>query len=193
MERRTKLIILVVIAVAVILGLILLALAPRPAPRPQPTPTPAGDTIPVVGGSPLPDFSPGPAPGGSPVTREPATQATLQALAVTFAERYGSYSSDSRLENLRQLKPLATAEWYAQAEAKLRATLPTSGFYGVTTRALSAQIIALDEQETEAQVVVQTQRSETRGGVAAQQFYQPLAMTLVKHGQGWRVRQADWQ
>lgn len=191
MERRTKLIILIVVAVAVMLGLILLALAPRPTSRPQPTPTP-GAGIPVVGGSPT-GGSLVPAARPSPLTKEPTTQATLEALALTFTERYGSYSSDSGLENLRQLEPVATAEWFAQAEAKLRASLPSSGFYGVTTIALSAQIIALDEPEREAQVVVQAQRSETRTGQGGNQFYQQLTLTMVKHELGWKVRQAEWQ
>ena len=193
MERRTKLIILVVIAVVVMLGLVLLALAPRPVATPQPQPTPPSSAIPVVGGSPLPGESPAVAVQPSPVTKEPATQTTLQAFAVTFAERYGSYSTDGTLENLRQLKPLMTAEGFAHAEQKLRSSLPTNSFYGVTTRALSAQIIALDEQETEAQLVVQTQRSETRTGLTAQQFYQPLSVTVVKTQNGWRVKLAEWQ
>ncbi len=81
----------------------------------------------------------------------------------------------------------------AEAGAALERTLPTAGFYGVTTKVLSAQIISLNAAETEAQVVVQTQRSETKAGPSAQQFYRKLTVGLVQEPSGWKVDQATWQ
>ncbi len=183
MSRRTKIIIVVVIGVVLLLIVVLLALAPRRLIRPV-TNQPA-----ATGGSPAP--SPAVAlPPAAPVTKEPRTQSTLEAVAITFAERYGSYSSERQPDYLATLSPLMTERFAARVKLALPAG---TEFYGISTKALSAQIIALTETETEAQVVVQTQRTEARGGSAAAPTYQKITLTLVKAGLGWQVDRADWQ
>ncbi|TSC76125.1 MAG: Uncharacterized protein G01um101431_987 [Parcubacteria group bacterium Gr01-1014_31] len=190
MTKRTKIITIIVLALLVVLALVLVARAPRPA-RPaglgQPSPLPgAGTTLPPAGGAVTQPVEP-------PVTKEPKTQATLEALAKTFAERYGSFSTDGGSTNLQQLQPLMTEQFAATARAAQQQLLLGDGFYGVTTKVLSAEIVALNGEETEAQIVVQTQRSETRTGAGRQQFYQKLTVTLLKNTAGWRVDGASWQ
>ncbi|MDO8559797.1 MAG: hypothetical protein Q7S23_02045 [bacterium] len=190
MTKRTKIIVILVLALVVVLALVLIARAPRPA-RPlgpeQVSPLPgAGTTLPPVGGTVTQPVEP-------PVTKEPKTQATLEALAKTFAERFGSFSTHGGSTNLQQLQPLMTEQFAVTARSAQQQVLLGDGFYGVTTKVLSAEIVALNSEETEAQVVVQTQRSETRTGGGRQQFYQKLTVTLVKNTAGWRVDGASWQ
>lgn len=189
MQRRTKIIIIVALVVIGVLLLVLLAIAPRPGlpvPANGNANTASGGGLPVSGGSvtvPLP----------TPVTREPKTQATLEAIAKTFTERFGSYSTDSGVENLKSLQAILTERFTPIANVMVQQTLPTSGFYGVTTKVLSTEIIALNAAETEAQVMVQTQRSETNTGRNTQQRYQKITVKLVKETAGWKVDQAEWQ
>lgn len=185
----------VVLAVLVVIALVAVALAPgRFSPRNrggQNGNTPAGGNagLPQVGTNEGVTTPVAP----TPVTKEPATQSTLEALAKTFAERYGSYSSHSELSNLRELQPIMTSRMAKSAAAALPQSLPGTGFYGVSTKVLSVQIIALNDAETEAQLAVQTQRSETRTGQGGNQFYQKLTVSLVKESAGWKVDQAAWQ
>ncbi|MDD5110688.1 MAG: hypothetical protein PHI63_05770 [Patescibacteria group bacterium] len=189
MSRRTKIIIIVALVIVAVLLLTLLAMAPRPYdlfnPSTSPTPTPTAG-LPVAGGTVS-------VPVATPITREPRTQATIEALARTFTERYGSYSSQSGLINLRELGPLMTQRLAATAPATLQRTLPASGFYGVTTKVLGTEIISLNQAETEAQLVMQTQRTETAASGVPKNLYQKLTLKLVKEAAGWKVDQADWQ
>jgi len=189
MQRRTKIVIIIALVAIGVLLLVLLAMAPRPS-----GPVPAGGNannlsvggLPVAGGGVT-------VPMSTPVTREPKTQATLEAVAKTFAERFGSYSTDSGVENLKSLKAIMTERFTPIATVMVQQMLPTSGFYGVTTKVLSTEIIALNADETEAQVMVQTQRSETNTGRGTQQRYQKITVKLVKEAVGWKVDQAEWQ
>lgn len=190
MSRRTKILVMAVLAVIVVLAFVLVARAPRlmrPAGPSAPTPSPAsGPTLPPSVGSAT-------APVRPPVTKVPKTQATLEATAKTFTERYGSYSTHGGSSNLDQLTPLMTERFAAMSRTAQQLLLRSDGFYGVTTKVLSAEIVALNSQETEAQVVVQAQRSETRSGTGRQQVYQKLTVSLVKASSGWRVDAATWQ
>ena len=190
MTRRTKILVIAVLGALVLLALVLVVRPPRP-PRPAgpgaPTPrSGSGSALPPAGGSVT-------TPVRTPVTREPKTQATLEALAKTFTERYGSYSTDGGSSNLDQLAPLMTDRFAAAVRAAPPPLVRSDGFYGVTTKVLSAEIVTLNREETEAQVVVQTQRIETQSGAGRQQFYQKLTVSLVKASTGWRVDAATWQ
>lgn len=196
MSKRTKIAVVVILGVIMLLLIVLVALAPRrrattggPANNQQPAPGGANQGLPGAGsvGTPAtPTTEP-------PVTKEPKTQATVEALAKTFAERYGSFSSHSGTANVRELRPIMTTRLAATAEATVARALPATGFYGITTKVLHTQIIALNESETEAQVVVQTQRSENRGVSGGTQFYQQLSLRLVQESDAWKVDQATWQ
>lgn len=195
MTKRTKVITVAVLVIVVLVLLVAVALAPgRFSSRNRGGPngnTPADENVGLPQAGTNAGVTVPVAP--TPVTKEPGTQSTLEALAKTFAERYGSYSSHSGLSNLRELQPIMTSRMAASAAAALPQARPDSGFYGVTTKVLSVQIIALNEAETEAQLAVQTQRSETRTGQGAQQSYRKLTVSLIKESGGWKVDQATWQ
>lgn len=191
MTRRSKLITaIVVIVVLAIIALIWWWL------RPKPVPLPGRPALPTVGGLNASGVGTGPgAVNAAPplLTKQPQTQSALTAVAVTFAERWGSYSNQANFENLRDARELMSARMRAAADAQIAAGAPkNAAFYGVTTRALGAQIITLDAAEANAQVLVSTQRAETTATGDAL-TYVGLLLQLVNTADGWRVDSAEWQ
>ncbi len=191
MTRRTKITLAAAgIVLLAAIALVLWWLRPKPAPLPnQPN-------IPTVGGLNATGVGTGPgATNTAPplLTKEPQTQSTLTAIAVTFAERWGSYSNQANFETLRDARELMSARLRAAADAQIAAGAPKNAvFYGVTTRALGAQIITLDAAEASAQVLVSTQRTETTA-TGDQVTYTGLLLQLLNTADGWRVDTAEWQ
>ena len=128
------------------------------------------------------------------VTKQPNTQSVLTALAQVFAEKYGSFSSEGNFENLKDLKFIATARLAASFDSYMPSNpLPQNDFYGVTTKAINTEIITMNSEETEAQVMVGTQRSETKGAGNPRVYYQNIILKVLKIDNYWKVDQADWQ
>lgn len=131
------------------------------------------------------------------VTEKPSTQSSLEAIARTFAEKFGSFSTMGNFENIYDLEFFMTAdmkEW-AKKYLKDNAVKPGAEFYGVTTRALKTEIVAMDDDETQAQIVVTTQREETRGSIAGRKniTYQKLVIDFLKIENEWKVNAANWK
>ena len=67
-------------------------------------------------------------------------------------------------------------------------------FYGITTKALNAQIINLNDEETNASVLVSVQRAEIVGQATGPRvFYQKILVGLVKLGNSWLVNNLEWR
>lgn len=118
---------------------------------------------------------------------------SVETVAKSFAERYGSYSSQSNFQNLRDLMPLMTSSFQVETE-NLIATLEVEDMYhGITTRVLSVDV-TLSEDETIATCDVQTQREEAWASpLNAEVTYQVLALLLVKDAGEWKVDNATWE
>ncbi len=129
------------------------------------------------------------------VTQEPTTQTNLIVLAMTVAEKFGTFSTESNFENIKDLQKLMTPEMAAWSEKYMAENkLNPSEFYGITTKALNAKIITLDDEETKAQLLVDTQRSETKGAATTPRiFYQKLLVNLIKSGESWRIDKVSWE
>ncbi len=137
-----------------------------------------------------------PGAGGTDIlTESPSTQSTLIAIAMTFAERFGSFSNEGNYENLTDLKAIMTDNMKRWTDNYIASNnVDLENFYGVTTRALSAEIITLADDERQAQVVVSTQRQELAGEAKqARVYYQKILLNLTQGGDGWKVDGATWQ
>ncbi|GEM_PF-3663875 len=160
--------------------------------------TPSLPVAPVV--DVVPEPSPiQPAPPEDNGTVEPPaavddTQRQLQVLAMTFAERYGTYSTDAAFANLKRLMPLVTSSYAATLEATIqRGIMPgAGGYYGVTTRALSAVVEESGDSSATVKVATQRQESFNRGGEASLS-YQSIIVTLVRANEQWLVADARWE
>lgn len=137
-------------------------------------------------------------PGSTPaiVTKEPSTQSVLEALAKTFAEKFGSFSNQANYENLIDAKFYMTEDmkqWtdkYISDNAKKK----IDEFYGVSTRALKAEIITMNNEETQAQVVVTVQREEQAGDSLNKNItYPKLVLDFMKIDNAWKVNSANWK
>ena len=157
-----------------------LTLPPTPAPA-----TPADSSVDVSAVSP-------PTPIPLPPTPQEVAQTSLKNTALRFAEIYGSYSTDAKFANLKAINGLISESMKQSVAADMAAGAPSQGFYGVTTRALLANI----ESETNetALVTVSTQRQELFSGQGELQLrYQDLRLTFVRQGEAWLVNKAEWQ
>lgn len=132
-------------------------------------------------------------------TRQEAEQAerdntaSLQSASKTFAERYGSYSTEAEFANLRDVLPLMSASFAAETEAFVEGATPAAEYYGVTTRVISVSVDAVDEAEGTATVTVTTQREEAKGDIQNITVrYQDLRLTFVIENGTWKVSSATW-
>ena len=67
-------------------------------------------------------------------------------------------------------------------------------FYGVTARALKAEIISLNQEETRAKIVVTVQREEEAGESLLKNItYQKLVLDFMKIDKAWKVNSANWK
>ncbi|MFA5021873.1 MAG: hypothetical protein WC508_02245 [Patescibacteria group bacterium] len=134
----------------------------------------------------------------SPV-KEKKLEASLKAIASTFAERFGSYSNEGNYSNLEALKDLMTDRMKAwaqsyQASQQKPSTNDSIVYYGITTQALSVQISNFDQAVGTAEAIVVTQRQETKNNTTNPKvYYQNLKLQLLKTAAGWKVDAAEWQ
>ncbi|MFA6304253.1 MAG: hypothetical protein WCV73_04005 [Patescibacteria group bacterium] len=144
----------------------------------------------------LPQVNKGAIPLVPKITLKPQEQA-VSTVARNFAERFGSYSTDSQMVNLDELGLISTAKMQTtlvllKTELKKQYD-PAKGFYGVSSRALKIAINDLDENQGTAQVTVSLQRSERKDGAVDYVYYQDVVLSLVKSGDVWLVDSAKWQ
>lgn len=128
----------------------------------------------------------------TPPTPQEISDTGLKNIASRFVEIYGSYSSDANFANLKAVETLITGDLKQSIEAIITAAEPSEGFYGVTTKALLANIES--QSVDSAVVIVKTQRQELFSGQGEVQLrYQDIRLSLVRSGDVWLVNRAEWQ
>ena len=135
-----------------------------------------------------------------PALVEPATPAQvkeansyplgLKQLAMAFAERYGSYSTDEPQKSIADLAPYMTARLSSELSAGSADALKSSVFTGFTTKALSTSLTSVSDARAE--IIVKVQRTQTIDR-AAKTFYADLKLTALKTGNDWKIDSAAWQ
>lgn len=125
---------------------------------------------------------------------EQIKQASLESLAQTFTERYGSYSGESDFGNVKDVLPLMSAAFAARSEAMIASGSSSSGgYYGMTTNVLNVTVDAMDETAGVAVVSVNTQRVEATGSAQNTEVsYQTLVLDFVREDDAWKVDAANW-
>lgn len=176
--------------IAISIGLLLVFLwllsflLPKPAPQ-----VPAEQTT-------------SPAPVQTPFTTQQLQQekeVRVQASNVTttaklFTERYGSYSNEANFQNIRDLIPLMTEKFAAATVADLATKKAPMGFYGVTTRVITVDVVSQDEKQGTAVINLSTQRVEENGSAQnAQTKYQDVELMFATESGVWKVDSIKWQ
>ncbi len=128
------------------------------------------------------------------VQEERTNTASLQSASKTFAERYGSYSTEAEFANLRDVLPLMSASFARSTQAFIDGATPASEYYGVTTHVISIEVNAVDETAGTATVTVTTQREEAKKTIQDSSVrYSDLVLTFVKEDDAWKVSSAKWE
>jgi hypothetical protein len=129
------------------------------------------------------------------LSAEEITKRTIQRTALSFASVFGSYSSQSNFENLKDLRALMTDKMEAWADSYIAERVSgeiSQVYFGVTSQALKAEIKSLTEAEAEVAVYIQsTESTGTKNN--SRIYYQTLAMKFKKIGGAWRVDRAEWK
>lgn len=122
----------------------------------------------------------------------PSDQQQIISLAKLFTARYGSYSTDARFQNLKELSYLYTPAMQSYIDQYLASAQGSAGYYSVATRPLAVAI--LSQSEASAVVAVNNQRQEVFSlGGESQLIYQKLRLQFKKIDGEWRVDAANWE
>ena len=129
----------------------------------------------------------------------PIGQASLERMARSFAERFGSFSNQSNFSNITDLKMVMSKDMQIWAESYIeknkKFNVADDVYYGLTTKALSTKVESFDDLNGDAIIIVETRRREAMGTTnnASKLFNQKILITFVKENQAWRVDSAYWQ
>lgn len=138
-------------------------------------------------------------PAGTPAKPPPAAtererdEAAIRLAATTFAERYGSYSSESSYANVRDVYPLVTARFRSVLETRATssgAATSTPAYRGVTTVVLRVTIPTYNPGGATISSVA-TQR-DTVTGSDSKVTYETLTLTLKRESNQWKIDDAAW-
>lgn len=191
MTRRKKILILAVLLVLALLIALLFLWRARPQPTaivqtpPPTTQQPVEQPTPAV---------PTPAPVAGETPQERVATSSIQSLAKTFAERYGSFSTEAEFANLYDVLPLMTSSFAAQTQASIASAPTPPEYYGVTTRVISLTVEQMDEEAGVARMRLSTQREEAKGSPQNVSVrYQTLVLEFEFVQGAWKISSATWQ
>ncbi len=118
-------------------------------------------------------------------------------LAMSFAERFGSFSSHSNFSNITDAQLFMTSslrDWSNDYIKQLREENPEDFYYGITTQALSTETIDYNEDAGEAEIRVITHRVEIGDDIEGENnFQQDLLVELKIENDSWKVDAIYWQ
>ncbi len=125
-------------------------------------------------------------------------QDDLAKRAMFFSERLGSYSNQSDYGNFTDLKIYMTdsfKDWVDKYVAGLKSqSSAVSGYYGISTKALTTEVKSFDDQAGKSSITVTTERREStekiNGGTP---YQQKLDLDFLKVNGEWLVDRAYWE
>lgn len=119
--------------------------------------------------------------------------ASLNSLAKTFAERYGSYSNEAKFQNLRDLLPFMSGSFVEKTQLFIDTTPIPEEYYGVTTRVVAVDVKVLDETAGTATIELTVQREEAKESPENRTItYALLRLEFVMEEGSWKVSSATW-
>lgn len=204
-KRLLILIVILVVGVALIAGILILVLRQFVGQQAAPAKVPvenvnAGLTGGLNAPAPLPTS---PAPISQPAAEPAIAQTDLQLreelrrLGVTFAERFGTFSSQGDFSNITDLYSVMSQSLRAWAQnylADLQKQLSGDKYQGTTTRVISSRFISFDAAGGRAELLLTTQRQKSDNSPANSQIvYQDLTLGFIKDGELWKVDSAFWE
>ncbi len=199
-NRRKVGILLIIIGLLIAILFVYFAFLRRPVTT-GPGETPGGQT---PSGEELSTTTPGDQPRNYQrynISQEAPHQTNasdLAKLAMAFSERFGSYSNQSDYGNFTDLKIFMTKslqEWADNYVAGLKEQAKDpSEYFGLSTKAITAETKNFDDQAGTAQVTVSTQRRESSVSPEEERTYmQDIDVYFLKSGGQWLVDRVYWE
>ncbi len=125
-----------------------------------------------------------------------AGQETLTRLSTSFVERFGTYSNYSNFNNITELKIFMSIKMRRWGDnfIKEQAGQYNDIYYGITTKAISSEILDYDDNFGNAEIMIKTLRRESTGSTNnASTFYQDIILSMTKERGAWKVDSVTWQ
>jgi cytoskeletal protein RodZ len=122
--------------------------------------------------------------------QESSTEFSAINLAKSYIARFGSWSTDNQGANLKELLPLSSPKMQEYL-ASIELNFGKQEFSGNTTKSLSAKIININDNQAE--ILVNTQKINTKANLEQEVYYQEVLVKLIKSGEGWLVDQVEWK
>ncbi|MFA6194834.1 MAG: hypothetical protein WC719_03785 [Patescibacteria group bacterium] len=115
----------------------------------------------------------------------------------SYAERLGSYSTQSDYGNFTDLKIYMTASLQAWADkyvAEQKASAKSDSYYGITAKALTTEVKSFDDKAGTAEIIVTTERRESTEKIGGgEPFTQKLDLSFLKVNGEWLMDKAYWE
>ena len=190
---RTRIFIVVSLVVLLILGISLFLLwrSKQPVTLATPVVSQPGITTDQTGNgaNPLPVTDLSKAKVGKTSSIE-VQQKAVQNLAKIFVERYNTFSTEAKYQNIIDLQPLVTTKYWQLLSAKIPKQIPVNvSSIANYTQAFSADISAWSEKQ--ATVDLKVKVTEEKNGVATNHDQQ-ATVVLVKQDNNWLVDSFVW-
>ena len=137
----------------------------------------------------------GQSPTIKPLSPEQQDAAAVTALTRSFAEFFGTYSSEGQAFQGVQLASLATQnfqDWFKAAWPKVQSSFKGKVYHSLTARALSVKLLTHDPVAGQANVEVLVQQEEVLGQIRSVQYRKLQVEALRQDGQ-WLVDKAVWR
>lgn len=123
--------------------------------------------------------------------------AEISRMVFSFVERFGSYSHESRFQNLQDLEVFMTQNmkiWVQDFISKNKDnTSSAKAFKKITTKSLVVKELDMDPEIGLASIVITTQRREFDNATATMPYYQDIYVELKKINNEWKVDSATWK
>ncbi len=134
---------------------------------------------------------------GKPRSAEETSRDAANQLAIYFAERFGTSSSQADYSNLTELELFMTdalkvkTNDFISTEREKAKEAPA--YQSMVTQAVLVDFVTFNEASGSAEGVVKTKRQETKTDGTTSSYDQQLAIALKKVDGQWKVDKADWK
>jgi len=201
-NRKIISLFLILLGLAIIAVILYFLFAKKTAVTPVVTPvTPSTGQL-----SPLEDQKGTTTPGDKPrrieydITKE-ATHKTgavdLEQRSAAYAERLGSYSTQSDYGNFTDLQIYMTDNFRAWADnyvAEQKAAAKSGSYYGITAKALTTEVKSFNDSAGTAEIIVTTERRASTAEIGGGEPYlQKLNISFLKVNGEWLMDAAYWE
>ena len=191
MSRNRKKIIIIILAVLIVVALFLWWLLSRRTPI---EPPPSNNTASTTQDLTLRQLEQLPPPSPQVILAEKSYPLGLKQLAMSYAERYGTYSNDSNFKSLEDLRSLSTSKMQKYIDSIIaRGSSSVTTYDGYSAKALSSDLLKYNDTAGMAEISVKTQRFHYLGDASPVVSYQSLLLKFIKDGEDWKVDEAKWQ